>query len=323
MVALRKSVLLGGRFLMDDVRARLESGFAVRVLPNSESECDAFLAQHGRDFEGAIATSASGEMMDETPNLKIIACYGVGYDGIDADAAARRGIWVSNTPDVLNDDVADLAIGLMLAVVRRIPAAQCFAKDEWSSGGSFPLTDRLTGRRLGMLGMGRIGGAIVRRALGFGMEISYHATAPKPDSPHRWAENPVALARECDVLCAAAPATPQTRGIVNAEVLQALGKNQGEGYFVNIGRGALVDEEALVSALANKVVAGAALDVFENEPHIPDALKHMDNVVLSPHQASATKHTRRAMGMLAVENVEAVLKGLPPKTPVNHPDNPR
>ena len=166
MAALRKSVLLGGGFLMDEVRARLESGCDTRVLPDSEGERDAFLARHGGEFEGAIATSASGEMMDETPNLKIIACYGVGYDGIDADAAARRGIWVSNTPDVLNDDVADLAIGLMLAVVRRIPAAQCFAKHEWSSGGSFPLTDRLTGRRLGMLGMGRIGGAIVRRGAG-------------------------------------------------------------------------------------------------------------------------------------------------------------
>ena len=319
---MKPGILLTGEFLMDEVRARLESGFAVYDLPEAEPERGAFLTEHGAAIGAVVFAGHQGAdsaLMDKLPNLKIIACHGVGYDGIDVDAATVRGVWVSNTPDVLNDDVADLAMALMLAVVRRLPAAERFARDEWERGGAFPLTDRLSGRRLGMLGMGRIGGAIVRRAAAFGMEISYHATARKMDSPHRWAESPAALARACDILCAATPATPQTRGMVGAEVLRELGKGEGLGYLVNIGRGSLVDEPALVSALAEGVIAGAALDVFADEPRIPAALKRMDNVVLSPHQGSATLRTRRAMGILAAENAELVLRGKPPKTPVNHP----
>lgn len=314
-----KEVLITGGFLAADTRARLESAFVVRELPPDDESQAAFFAAHGGNI-GALITgghqSADAAMMAKMPNLSVISCYGVGYDGIDVAAASARGIWVCNTPDVLTDDVADMAMALMLAVVRRIPAAERYVRGGgWKSKGAFGLTERLGGRRLGMLGMGRIGGAIVKRALAFDMTIAYHATAKK-DSPHKWAESPAMLAKESDILCAAMPATPQTTGIVNAEVLDALGRG---GYFVNIGRGALVDEPALVAALQKGVIAGAGLDVFADEPNVPEALTTMDNVVLSPHQGSATFHTRQAMSNLAAENATRILQGQPPKTPVNAP----
>ena len=312
---MKQGVLLTGGFLMPEVQARLESRFAV-FSPDSAGD--------NAEEVGAVITTghhgADAALMDGLPNLRIVACYGVGYDGIDVEAATKRGIWVSNTPDVLNDDVADLALALMLAAVRRLPESERYARGgKWEAAGEFPLTERLTGRRLGMLGMGRIGGAIVRRALAFDMEVFYHATARKGDSPHRWAGSAAELARQVGILCVAAPATPQTRGMVDAEVLRALGKGRGEGWLVNIARGSLVDEPALIAALRDGVIAGAALDVFADEPRIPAELREMENVVLSPHQGSATFHTRRAMGELAAENVERVLSGEKPKTPVNNP----
>lgn len=313
-----KEVLLTGGFLAAQTRARLESGFVVRELPQqSQQSQEAFLAEYGGNI-GALITGghqqADAALMDMLPRLSVISCYGVGYDGIDVAAATKRGIWVCNTPDVLNDDVADLAMALMLAVVRRVPEAERYVRGgKWRDDGAFGLTERLGGRRLGMLGMGRIGAAIVRRALAFDMTISYYATAKK-DSPHKWADSAESLAKESDVLCAAMPANAGTIGIVNAAVLNALG---GGGYFVNIGRGALVDEPALVAALQNKVIAGAALDVFADEPNVPEALMKMDNVVLSPHQGSATIHTRKAMSDLSADNAIKVLQGEKPITPVN------
>ena len=309
-------VLLTGGFLSDEVRARLQANFKVRELPKLSSS----LQQQSCGNIGAVITTghhgAGAELMDALPNLKVIACYGVGYDGIDIEAATARGVWVTNTPDVLNDDVADLALGLMLSITRRIPSAERYLREgKWQTQGDHPTTDRLTGKRLGMLGMGRIGGAIVRRALAFDMKISYHATAQKKDSPHQWAASAQELAEGCDILCAAMPATAATEKIVNAEVLRALGS---KGYFINIGRGALADEPALVSALQGGVIAGAALDVFADEPNVPEELKKMENVVLSPHQGSATIHTRNAMGNFAAENVERVLRGEKPQTPVNN-----
>ena len=313
---MKQGVFLTGGFLTPEVQARLESRFAV-FSPDS-------LAGNAEEVGAVITTGhrgADAALMDGFPHLRIVACYGVGYDGIDVGAATKRGIWVSNTPDVLNDDVADLALALMLSVVRRLPESERWARaGQWETGGDFSLTERLTGRRLGMLGMGRIGGAIVRRALAFDMEVYYHATARKEGSPHKWAGSVLELAREVDILCVAAPATEQTRGMVNGEVLRALGKEAGLGWLVNIARGSLVDESALIEVLREGVIAGAALDVFADEPRIPLELREMENVVLSPHQGSATYHTRRAMGELAAENVERVLGGEKPKTPVNNPE---
>lgn len=321
----RVGVVLTGGFLTPEVRARLAARFAVTAADPAEVKRAGteWERAQGLRVEGLITTGhagADGALMDCFPALKVAACYGVGYDGIDVAAATARGVWVTNTPDVLNEDVADLALALMLAVVRRLPEAERYARaGRWETDGDFPLTARLFGRRLGMLGMGRIGGAIVRRALAFGMEVSYHATAPKPDSPHRWTASPRELAAAADVLCLAAPATPATTGMVDGEVLRALGKGRGEGYLVNIARGSLVDEPALITALRDGVIAGAALDVFADEPRIPPELRAMENVALSPHQGSATVHTRRAMGELAAENVTRVLNGEAPKTPVNNP----
>jgi len=314
-------ILLKDGLLPPPVRARLAAAFTVRDWPAAPEAQQQLLAAHGANIAALITTGhagADGAAMDQLPGLKLIACYGVGYDGIDVAAAAARGVWVSNTPEVLNDDVADMALALMLAAVRQLPAAERYVRDNgWPARGDFPLTDRLTGKRLGMLGMGRIGGAIVKRALAFDMAIAYHATKPKPQSPHQWADSPAALARWCDILCVAMPATAQTAGMVNAAVLRALG---ARGYLVNIARGALVDEDALIAALQSGVIKGAALDVFANEPHVPQALREFDNVVLSPHQGSATAHTRHRMAEVVADNIEAVLQGGAPVTPVNAPD---
>ncbi len=299
------------------VRERLAAAFTVHDLPTS-AECEALLADRG-DTIGALITTghigATAKEMDAMPNLKIVGCYGVGYDGIDVDAATARGVWVSNTPDVLNDDVADLALAMMLALIRQLPQAERYVRDgRWKTHGNFALTDRLGGKCLGMLGMGRIGSAIARRALAFDMTIAYHATAPKPESGHQWAKSPVALAQMCDILCVAMPATAQTIAMVNEDVLRALGK---DGYLVNIARGSLVDEPALIAALQNGQIKGAALDVFAAEPDVPSDLLAMENVVFSPHQGSATIHTRHRMAELVADNVERALRGELPVTPVN------
>ncbi|MDD9823477.1 MAG: 2-hydroxyacid dehydrogenase [Gammaproteobacteria bacterium] len=313
-------ILLRDGFLPPPVRARLAAAFIVHDWPAASDAQEKFLAAHGKNIGAMMTTGhagADGAMMDELPGLKLIACYGVGYDGIDVAAASARGVWVSNTPDVLNDDVADLALALMLAAVRRLPAAERYVREnQWRARGDFALTDRLTGKRLGMLGMGRIGAAIVKRALAFDMRIAYHATQPKPQSPHQWADSAAALAEWCDILCVAMPATAQTVGMVNAAVLRALGPR---GYLVNIARGSLVDEAALIAALRDGVIKGAALDVFADEPHVPQELREFDNVVLSPHQGSATVHTRHRMAEVVADNIEAVLQDGEPVTAVNEP----
>ena len=310
-------ILLRDGFLPPPVRARLAAAFTVHDWPAAVDAQKEFLAAHGKNIGALIATAADRATMEQLPGLKLIACYGVGYDGIDVAAATARGVWVSNTPEVLNDDVADLALALMLAAVRRLPAAERYVREnQWRARGDFALTDRLTGKRLGMLGMGRIGAAIVKRALAFDMRIAYHATQPKPRAPHQWAGSAAALTEWCDILCVAMPATQQTRGMVNAAVLRALGPR---GYLVNIARGSLVDEAALIDALRDGVIKAAALDVFADEPHVPQELRALDNTVLSPHQGSATTHTRHRMAEVVADNIEAVLQGDAPVTAVNKP----
>ncbi|MCX7646485.1 MAG: 2-hydroxyacid dehydrogenase [Rhodobacteraceae bacterium] len=295
--------------------ARLESRFAVVRLP-AGPERAAFLAAAGAGIVAVVTDGHLGvppEVMAALPDLKVIASCGVGYDAIDAAAAAARGILVAHTPDVLNDEVADTAILLWLAVSRRlIPADRWVRSGDWERTGAFPLTRSVRGRTAGILGMGRIGQTIARRAEAFGARILYHSRGPK-DVPHGFVADPVALARASDVLFCIVPGGAATRHLVDAAVIDALGP---EGILINVARGAVVDEAALVAALAAGRLGGAGLDVFEAEPRVPDALRRMDNVVLTPHVGSATVETRTAMGDLVCDNLERFLADGTVLTPV-------
>jgi len=244
--------------------------------------------------------------------LKLIACFSVGLDSVDLAAARELGIAVTNTPDVLTDEVADLAVGLMLATSRRIAAADRFVRaGRWLDGG-FALTSKVSGKRLGIVGMGRIGQAIARRAAAFDMQIAWHGPTAK-DLPYRFEPKLVELARSVDFLVAACPGGAATRGLISREVLTALGS---KGIFINISRGSVVDEAAMVELLVSGQLGGAGLDVFVDEPRVPAALFNLDNVVLQPHQASATHETRGAMAQLVLDNVAAYAAGRPLLTPV-------
>lgn len=253
------------------------------------------------------------ELIAKLPALEVISVFGVGYDGVDVAAASERNIPVTNTPDVLTDDVADMGIALMLSIARRIPHADKFVRaGEWPNG-PMPLARKVSGARLGIVGLGRIGQAIATRAEGFGMSIAYTTRTAKPQSPYRYYPTPAALAAEVDFLIVITPGGAGTKGLINAEVLKALGP---EGILINVARGTVVDQAALVEALEQGVIAGAALDVFEAEPQVPEALRNRDNVVLTPHIASATWQTRRAMADLAYGNLHAHFAGKPLLTPV-------
>lgn len=252
-------------------------------------------------------------LMDRLSGLELIASFGVGYDGIDIGAAGARGITVTNTPDVLNDCVAEVTLGLMIALAHRLPQADRFVREGRWTTEKFPLTDELTGRRAGILGLGRIGREIARRLEVFRMEIAYHGRRAQPDVPYAYHADLEQMAAEVDWLVVIAPATPETEGIVSRGVMQALGPR---GFLVNVARGALVDEPAMVELLSDGRLGGAALDVFAQEPEVPAALRGLDNVVLSPHQGSATHRTRALMGDLVVANLRAHLSGAPLPSPV-------
>jgi hydroxypyruvate reductase len=253
------------------------------------------------------------EQIAQLPALEIISVMGVGYDGVDVAAAKGRGIMVTHTPDVLNDDVADVAIGLMLCTARQFPQADRYVHEGRWTQGPMPLQRKMSGARLGIVGMGRIGQAIATRALGFGMSIAYTARSAKPQLPYRFHADLRDLARESDFLVVITPGGAGTRKMINAEVLEALGK---KGILVNVARGSVVDEAALIDALQRGVIGGAGLDVFENEPNVPQALRDMPHVVLTPHVGSATTQTRKAMADLAMDNLRLHFGGQPVKTPV-------
>jgi lactate dehydrogenase-like 2-hydroxyacid dehydrogenase len=252
-----------------------------------------------RAIVGGGSSVVDTALLDRLPALEIVAIHGVGHDGIDLAETRARGIAVTTTPDVLTDDVADLAIGLMLAVQRRIVANDRAVRD---GGWQVALARRASGRRIGIFGLGRIGKAIARRAASFASELHYTARFAKPDFAGVFHADIASLAAACDVLIVAAPGGDATHHIVDAGVLAALGK---DGILVNIARGSLVDEPALVTALRVGTIAGAGLDVFADEPAVPDALKAMGQVVLSPHQGSATVDGRAAMAALVVANLDA------------------
>lgn len=282
-------------------------------LHETDPQAFAKIAPEIRAVCGGGESKVPRALLDRLPALEIVSIMGVGYDGVDVAAAKERGIPVTHTPDVLNEDVADLAIALMLSVARKLPQADQYVRTGQWLKGPMPLARKMSGARLGIIGLGRIGQAIADRAGAFGMKISYTTRNRKPDSKYTYYPNAEALAAQVDFLVAITPGGAATKGLVNAAVLKALGP---KGYFVNVARGTVADTAALVDALKNNVIAGAGLDVFENEPNVPQELMSMDNVVLTPHMASATVETRGAMAQLAVDNLKAHFGGKPLLSPV-------
>lgn len=306
------------------------------VGPYSERDASALLAQFGKpplaslaaindlsDAERAEVTGLAylghyplnGAVMDQLPNLAMIANFGVGFDAINIADATARGITVTNTPDVLNDDVADLAVALLIAEQRRMNAAEVWMRSgEWAKGPEYPIQRKMSGRKVGVLGLGRIGREIADRLVAFKCEIQYFSRSEKQTPGWVWHDDPVSLAAAVDDLVIAVVGGPDTVGIVSADVIAALGS---DGVIVNIARGTVIDEEALIDALRNGRLRGAGLDVFLNEPKADPRFLTMENVTILPHVGSATHETRGAMGALQRSNLQAHLDGKPAVTPVN------
>ncbi len=269
----------------------------------------------------AVVTSVrhgcQASLIERLPDLRAICSWGVGYETIAVAAAQARGIAVSNTPDVLDDCVADLAWGLLIAAARRTAVGDRYVKTgQWRTIGAFPLSTRVSGKRLGILGLGRIGEAIARRGSGFAMEVRYHNRRERASVPYRYEASLAELARWADFLVVACEGGPATRHLVSAEVLDALG---AKGIVVNIARGTVIDQAAMVRALVEGRLGGAGLDVLENEPAVPPELMDMDQVVLMPHVGSATVETRRAMGQLVLDNLASFMAGRGLLTPIRGP----
>ncbi|WP_312939919.1 2-hydroxyacid dehydrogenase [Stutzerimonas balearica] len=297
-----------------DLNERLAAHFNCHQRSQLDEQGTSALAPVVR---GIIATGESVLTREEIarwPALEIIAVLGVGYDGIDLGAARDHGVRVTHTPGVSNEDIADLAMALLLCATRQLLPADRFVRQGRWTAGRYPLTRRVSGGRLGIVGMGRIGRAVAARAEAFGMSIAYTGRTPKTDVPYRWYNDLQALASDVDFLVVCAKGGPETDGLVNAAVLNALGPS---GVLVNIARGSLIDEHALVSALRDGRLLAAGLDVFRNEPNIPAALLELPNVVLTPHVASTTEATVRAMADLLFDNLAAHFAGQPVLTPVS------
>lgn len=304
------------------IQEALDGRFRIHRLYAAPDQ-DALLAQVGAHVR-AIATGVpvltedvkapvDGALMTRLPRLEIVANLGVGYDNIDAQAAAARGVIVTNTPDVLTEETADTAFGLILNAVRQLSRAERWLRaGNWRTG-QFPASASLRGRTIGILGLGRIGKAIARRAEAFGVRVIYHNRKPDPAAPYEWRESPVALAQACDILVVATPGGAQTRHIVDAQVLDALGP---DGVFINIARGSTVDEKALIIALREQRILTAGLDVFADEPNVPKELLAMEHVALLPHVGSASQPTRDAMCQLVIDNLFAWADGREILTPV-------
>jgi lactate dehydrogenase-like 2-hydroxyacid dehydrogenase len=288
---------------------RLAERFTIRPQPGPGPERERILAELGPNLRFLQTTGFDGagaDLLQRFPKLEIVSCMGVGVDAIDLNYARGHGIAVTNTPDVLNADVADLGIALMLMAARRLALSDRWVREGRWLKGNQPLAAKVTGKTLGILGLGRIGKAIARRAGAFDMTICYHGRQKQADQPYRYYADLVDMARGVDFLIAICPGGPATRQIVDAKVLEALGP---DGIFINVSRGSVVDEPALVAALVEGKLGGAALDVFADEPRAPAPLLAMDNVVLAPHVGSATHETRDAMCALVVDNLVAQLDG--------------
>jgi lactate dehydrogenase-like 2-hydroxyacid dehydrogenase len=306
--------------LKPSLEETLRTSYAALVLPDDDAVRTAFLAEHAEEITVAVTSGRTGVdagLMTALPHLGAVVNFGVGYDTTDVEAAASRGVAVSNTPDVLTDCVADTAVGLMIDVLRQFSAADRYVRQgRWLVDGNYPLTRQVSNTRVGIIGMGRIGSAIAHRLSSFGCSISYHNRRVVADSPFAYVTSPVELARQVDVLIMAAAGGAETRHLIDREVIEALGAN---GYVINIARGSVIDEPALVDALTAGRLAGAGLDVFADEPQVPDELLTMDNVVLLPHVGSGTEQTRAAMEDLTLRNLDQFLTTGELVTPVPIP----
>lgn len=316
-----KPVLLQTGPMMDLISTGLADVFTVHVLPTEAAERDAMLAKVGGEVVAVCTGSHTGVKTDAAlqarlPKLRVIGNFGVGYDTIDVAAAAKRGIIVTNTPDVLTEEVADTAVGLLLTTVREFNRAEAYLRaGEWAKKGDYRLTPgSLRDRKLGMVGMGRIGQAIARRVAAFGIPVVYYARTKKADLPYNYYGNLVEMAKAVDTLLVITPGGAGTKNMINADVLAALGKR---GILINVARGTVVDEPALMAALRNGTIQAAGLDVFCNEPNIDPEWMKVPNVTLLPHVGSASQHTRNQMGQLTVDNLVSFTTGQPPKTPVD------
>jgi len=300
---MKPRILQNGRFTPQGEK-KLAADFDLVGLWQQPDPAD-FLKHRGGEFVGLVTTGpagASASLIDSLPALRVIATRGVGFDKIDVEAAQNRGIHISNTPDVLTDCVADLAIGALIAVVRGLCSADRFVRrGDWEEQ-RFPLTTRVSGKKMGIVGMGRIGRAVAMRARCFSMEVRYHSRQVVPGLDCQYESAVLDLARWSDFLVVCVPGGPNTVKLISREVLAALGSN---GYLINIARGSVVDERELIEALSARAIGGAALDVFEKEPHVPNELRHLDNVVLLPHIASSTVETFEEMESLVIRNLHS------------------
>jgi lactate dehydrogenase-like 2-hydroxyacid dehydrogenase len=282
-----------------------------------QTDKEAFLTDVGPRIRGVATSTLFGRvdatLLDRLPNVEIVSSFGVGYDNVDAAEAARRSIVVTNTPGVLDDEVADLTLGLLLATLRKIPQADRYLREGKWLEASFPLSATLRERKVGIVGLGRIGKAIAKRLSGFDVSIAYHGRTQQDDVAYSYYPTVTGLAEACDVLIVITPGGASTRHLINAEVLKALGPN---GVLINVARGTVVDEEALIDALKSGTILSAGLDVYEDEPRVPQELIDLEHVVLLPHIASASVHTRNAMGKLVADNLIAWFDGKGPLTPV-------
>jgi lactate dehydrogenase-like 2-hydroxyacid dehydrogenase len=262
---------------------------------------------------GPVHDRVGPDFMAKFPKLEIISSFGVGYDHVDAKWAGEHGIVVTNTPDVLNEEVADTALGLLLCTVRELPQAERHLRAGKWVDGDYRLTTSLRGRRAGVVGLGRIGKAIARRLEAFGLPVAYHGRTAQAGVPYRYYPDLVEMARDVDVMIVITPGGAGTRHLINAKVLEALGPN---GILINVSRGSVVDQDALIAALKERKILSAGLDVYANEPHVPPPLMAMDNVVLLPHVGSGSVPTRNAMNQLVIDNLVAWAAGKKPLTPV-------
>ncbi len=315
-----KPVLLQTGAMMPLIADQVAQTFEVHAL-NGPDEVEATLVKAGDRIEAVCTGGHTGVKTDASliarlPKLRIISNFGVGYDSIDAVAAAKAGVIITNTPDVLNEEVADTALGLLLMTVRELGRAEQYLRaGKWATDGDYRLTPAsLRDRNLGMVGFGRIGKAIAKRVAAFGLPISYFGRTKQADAPYPFYSDVVAMARDVDTLIVITPGGPQTQGLIGKAVLDALG---ARGIVINVARGSVVDEAALIRALREETIFAAGLDVYNNEPGIDPALMTLPNVVLLPHVGSASVHTRNGMGQLVVDNLKAFAAGSAPLTPVS------